>query len=268
MQSDLGAAYVKSVSSDGEGGFHVSYVIDGEETLVHFEADQYRPAPNFDFQNLMEDTGFWVWSWTDSFTGDPNDPDRTDGSTFFDYFDFHGWAYEGAGEGRRGSLAYGARTMPDNLPMGNATYEGYMVAGRWNADNPNWGSHVYLEGDLTLEANLDDMEISGRIDGLRIPSWWTDSGEAEPLDASNSIDIASTAIDQARFNADWIGNGPMDVAPNETFHGFTGTILGEFYGPAAEEVGGVLSGSRAAMGTTSEQFLVGGFGASQPDSEQ
>ena len=265
-QSALGAAYVKSVSSDGEGGFHVSYVIDGEEALIHFAADQYRPM-YFDFQDSKEDTEFYFWSWTDSFSGDPDDPDLTDGSTFFDYFDFHGWAYEGSGEGRRGALAYGARTMPANLPMGSATYQGYMVAEWWRADNPDWGSNRYLEGDLTLEASLDNMEISGRIDGIRTPSWATDSGESAPLDASNSIAIATTAIDQAWFNADWAGNGPMDAAPGETFHGFTGTILGEFYGPAAEEVGGVLSGSRAATDTAPEQLLVGGFGASQPDPE-
>jgi hypothetical protein len=264
-QSNLGAAYVKSVSSDGEGGFNVSFVIDGEETLVHFAADQFRTM-DFVFQELMEDTGFYFWSWTDSF----GDSDRTDGSTYFDYFDFHGWEFDAGSEVRRGALSYGARTMPEHLPMGSATYEGYMSASRWDADNPYFRgfSQHFLEGDLTLEANLDDMEIAGRIDGIRIPSWASDSGEAEPLDASNSIDIASTAIDQARFNADWIGNGPMDAAPDETFHGFTGTILGEFYGPAAEEVGGVLSGSRAAMGTAPEQLLVGGFGASQPDPEQ
>lgn len=266
-QSDLGAAYVKSVSSDGEGGFHVNYVLDGEETLVHFAADQY-DAMLSEFKNAMADTTFWLWSWTDSFS-EPNGPDWTDGSTFFDYFDFHGWAYEGPGEGRRGSLAYGVRTMPNNMPMGNATYEGYMLAEWWEADNPNWGRRQqFIGGALTLEANLEDMELSGRIDGIHIPSWWTDSGENEPWDAGNSIDIATTAIDQTGFNADWVGNGPMDAAPGETLHGFTGTILGEFYGPEAEEVGGVLSGRRATMGTAPEQLIVGGFGAAQPDPEQ
>ena len=266
-QSALGAAYVKSVSSDGEGGFNVSYVIDGEETLVHFAADQYRPAPAYDFHDATEDTLSWFWSWTDSFAV-PDDPDRTDGSTFFDYFDLHGWAHEGPGETRRGALAYGVRTMPGDLPMGNATYQGYMSAEWWSAGNPAWRSQEFFEGSLTLEANLDDMEISGRVNGIRIPGWWSASGENEPLDPSNSIDIAATAIDQGRFSSNWAGNGPMDAGPGETFYGFTGTILGEFYGPAAEEVGGVLSGSRPAMGATPEQLLIGGFGASQPDPAQ
>ena len=39
-QPDLGAAYVKSFSSDGAGGFHVTYVIDGTEYPVHFTRDR------------------------------------------------------------------------------------------------------------------------------------------------------------------------------------------------------------------------------------
>ena len=38
-------------------------------------------------------------------------------------------------------------------------------------------------------------------------------------------------------------------------------MSGGFYGPAAEEVGGLLNGSRAATDTTPEQIVVGGFAA-------
>ena len=56
---------------------------------------------------------------------------------------------------------------------------------------------------------------------------------------------------------------PWTFSPGETLHGFTGRIIGEFYGPAAEEAGGVLSGQRAAMGGAGEQFITGGFSTSQ-----
>ena len=52
--------------------------------------------------------------------------------------------------------------------------------------------------------------------------------------------------------------------PHETISGFEGTVIGEFYGPAADEVGGVLSGRRAATDSMPEQFLIGGFGGSRP----
>ena len=42
----------------------------------------------------------------------------------------------------------------------------------------------------------------------------------------------------------------MDSAdPNYSIRGFSGNMLGEFYGPAAEEVGGVLNGNRAVIAT-------------------
>ena len=33
---------VKTVSSDGNNGFHVTYEVGGEESTIHFEADDYR----------------------------------------------------------------------------------------------------------------------------------------------------------------------------------------------------------------------------------
>ena len=44
-------------------------------------------------------------------------------------------------------------------------------------------------------------------------------------------------------------------------------MIGEFYGPVADELGGVLSGRRAATDASPEQYLIGGFGGSQPNSE-
>ena len=45
-------------------------------------------------------------------------------------------------------------------------------------------------------------------------------------------------------------------------------MLGEFYGPAGEEVGGVLRGHRDATATTPEQIFNGFFSAgSEPQTE-
>ncbi|MCY4515259.1 MAG: hypothetical protein OXC69_09045 [Candidatus Tectomicrobia bacterium] len=86
------------------------------------------------------------------------------------------------------------------------------------------------------------------------------------MSEGNSIEIASVPIDESHIVTEWIGNDPVANAPaHETIRGFTGTLIGQFYGPSADEVGGVLSGRRAATATTPEQFLLGGFGASLPD---
>ena len=196
-----------------------------------------------------------------------DDGDRTDGPSFRNYHDVHGWEFVGKGESIRGAFTYGLRTMPENLPMGSVTYEGYMLGEWWDADKPDYDSEEYIQADLNLEANLDDGTISGQFDKFFIPSWASASGENEPL-AGSSIDIARTTIGEARFAADWVGNGPMGTPPDETLHGFTGRIIGEFYGPAAEEAGGVLSGQRAAMGGAGDQFITGGFSTSRAAPDQ
>ena len=126
----LGAAYVKSLAGDGEGGFHVTYVIDGEETSVHFEADQYHAeyGEHGLFAHTTRDYLYDLWSYTDSFAEDSTDTaatDRTDGSTEFDYFDINGWVF-GVGNGYdlRGFSTYGARTESNAFPLGSASYEG------------------------------------------------------------------------------------------------------------------------------------------------
>lgn len=267
-QPDLGSAYVKSVSSDGEGGFRVIFVIDGRESLSHLPAHLFSADI---FSGSAQDNGlvpYSLWSWTDSFEADPDEPtttDRTDGSSRYDYFDINGWQAGGALIGNfRGFMTYGARTRPENLPSGSATYEGRLEAEVWRADKWEWGLRTSIRGTIHLEANFGQGEIGGRIDALRVQRRAADAFQALP--EGNAIDIASAPIDEARMVAEWVGNDPNEnAAPHDTIGGFTGTLIGEFYGPSADEVGGVLSGRRAATATTPEQFLLGAFGGSHPD---
>ena len=262
-----GAAYMTAISSDGQGGFNVTWTIDGVETSVHFAADAFADATSFVHRD--EDGYYNLYGFTDAFYAESEDPaavDRTDGSSQFDYLDLLGWNLLDSIGGLTGFSTFGARTTPDNLPTGNATYEGYMYAQRWESNNPDFsrGGGRYLTGNLTLEADLSDMMLSGQVDDIYIPDWSSASGQNEPLERS-SIAIQSTGINEAEFIAPWIGNGPMDAGHDKTLLGFRGTMIGEFYGPAAEEVGGVLAGRRDGMDGAPDQFLTGGFGASQPE---
>lgn len=270
-QPDLGSAYVKSVSSDGEGGFRVVFVIDGRESLSHlpahlFSADIFSGSAQHN--PLLP---YSLWSWTDSFEADPDEPaatDRTDGPSYYDYFDINGWQAGGALIGNfRGFMTYGARTRPENLPSGSVIYEGRLEAEVWRADKWQWGSRTSVHGTLHLETDFGEGEIGGRIDALHVQVRGADAFQG--LLEGNSIDIARAPIDEARMAADWVGNDRNEnAAPRETLRGFAGTLIGEFYGPSADEVGGVLSGRRAATATTPEQFLLGGFGGAHPDPDK
>ena len=215
-------------------------------------------------------TPYTLWSWTDSFDPDPDDPaatDRTDGPSYFDYFDINGWQAGGSPIGNfRGFMTYGARTSPENLPSGSATYEGRLRAEIWGAGQLALGhTGLGFAAPCTWRRISTMATCRGGIDALHFQP----QGDARyPLPDGNVIDIASAPIDEAEIAAEWVGNDPNDnAAPHETSGGFSGTLIGEFYGPAADEVGGVLSGRRAATDTTPEQFLMGGFGGSQPDPE-
>ena len=258
----LGGAYVKSLAGDGANGFRVAIVVDGRESVVHFRAEETN-ARNITLGEAQDNlTIYTLFPWTHSFRGDPNDP-STDGAYAYDYFDLKGWSAGSVAWNQiRGFVAYGARTMPENL-AGRADYQGRVQAEFWNADDPNWNTQSRLIGTLNLAANLDDGEISGQIDELL--AQYPGDAKYQPMADGNVIDIASTAIDEGRFVAEWVGNDPnANAAAGETIRGFSGNVLGELYGPAGEEIGGVISGRRDATDSTPEQFLIGGIHGSQP----
>ena len=252
-----GMTYLKSISSDGAGGLRVNYVLGGEETPVHLTAADVYQNREFDYRKQMDDgSGYWLWRRSDFF------------SSQFTYFDGSNWRYAPASPetelDRRGVAIYGARTAPENLPaMGSAIYEGRIDADVWNADDPSFNSsRTNFNSRLTLKANFDDGEISGWSNRFRVANSRNDGNVWRWLGRENLITISGGKIDDGRFTADWTGSdSDMSRAPEDSMSGFSGKMLGEFFGPAAEEVGGVLNGHRAATATTSEQHLFGFFGA-------
>ncbi|MDE0342231.1 MAG: transferrin-binding protein-like solute binding protein [Deltaproteobacteria bacterium] len=266
--TETGGAYLKSISSDGANGFQMTYVIDGRESSVHFGADDRGDEYSYNVNRGPGGSEHYLWSWTDSMIVNPDDrttADRTSGSSEFDYLDINGWAVYPPGDGFRIISTYGPRTRAADMPAGSATYEGRLAANIWDGDDPNWPSGVTdVGGDLTLEADFDQSTISGRVDGIYVRP--ENSGDRLSLSGSNSLAISNGRIVGSWFDADWSGvDTNPGSAPEVSMRDFEGTMEGEFFGPAAEEVGGVIGGHRPATDTTPEQFIHGGFGARQQD---
>lgn len=277
--TESGGAWLKSIQSDGANGFRLTYVIDGRESQVEFAADDWSADDSaYNVNRGPGGTNHYLWSFTDSIYADPDD--RTSGSSEFDYFDINGWAIYPSGDGFRGISTYGARTRAADMPAGGATYEGRLAARIWDGDDLDYPSGITdVGGNLTLEADFDQSSISGRIDGIYVRP--ENTGERLYLGEGNSLEISNGRIVQSWFDADWVGvdttDGSVtctaigcsppadDTNPGDSLRGFEGTIEGEFYGPAAEEVGGVLGGHRAATDTTPDQYIHGAFGAKQQD---
>ena len=201
-----------------------------------------------------------------SFYDDPSD--RTSGSSEFAYFDIIGWSLNQPGDEFRGYSVYGTQTRPANMPTGSASYSGRMTARIWFGDHsePYPEDRLQVYGALTLDADFDNSEIDGEVNDI-----YTQIGDySEPSElmgtGGNSIDISNGMIADGGFTADWAGmDTDASSAPEDTIRGFAGSMLGQFYGPEAEEVGGVMSGHRAPMGDLPDLYFHGAFGATQPD---
>ena len=262
---DSGGAYVKSISSDGANGFHVTYVVDGRESRIHFATDDWTEWNNFTIDGGRGGNYYSLWSFTDSMNRDPDD--RTSGSSDFAYLDINGWFTCVSGNCFQGASTYGARTRADDMPSGSATYYGRIAGDMWDGDDPDFPSGITgVHGDLTLEANFDASLISGRVDGIHVRPEVSGDWPGLPLGESNSLDISNGRIVGSWFDADWAGvDTDAGSALENSVRGFAGTIEGEFFGPNAEEAGGVIGGHRSATATTPAQYIHGGFGARQQD---
>ena len=256
-----GKSGMESIQGDGRGGFRVTFLLQGMEHKVHLGADDYGASSEFRGLFWKEVQGYesFMWAYTDSF----NDAKRDDGSTEFSYFDANGfvnWMGDAeAGSGTTGISVYGVQTMPANLPP-DAVYEGRLRGYLWYRDAPgfpDYFSSTNVRGELTLQADFSRNRVSGRIEGIRFaaPSKRNDYAR---LPAGNRILIASTGVDGSRFTGALNGRDTGSRPKlDRSVAGFEGHVFIEFYGPAAEEVGVVLSAVRAEDGTVMHGFIGG-----------
>ena len=238
-------AYIKSLGfadvADDDGipfSLHVTYVVGGEEVTLQF-TDADRDDPNSDF------------SWTKTIDG----------------VEYWGWLYGGNGaqedaigfiSGIPGYRLYstgGIRTEAADLPSGTAVYEGGMRADAHLTNDPSRSGRETMSGSLRLTANFDAASLEGRISDLRVrpepprPRVWSS------LPDTTWLKIDNGRIVDGQFTADLTGMDSNATAPmNRTVRGYEGGVLGEFYGPEAEEVGGVLNASR------DDRVMAGVFG--------
>ena len=257
MEADYGTpsaatseSHIKTISSDGNNGFHVTYVVGGDERMIHFEEADYI-AEQYNYHTEVDGVGYWLESYTNSYHG----TDKNQGSARYKYVDvsrFFGYQdednFEDGGTGDWNYLSYGARTDAASLPAGSAKYEGIVSAETHLRTDPSRVHWEYMKGILRLTANFDDSTLDGMILGIRVRTHNQNNdgwNEWTALSDTTHFEIADGEIADGQFSATLTGVDSNAAAPSdETVSGYEGGILGEFYGPAAEEVGGVLNASR------------------------
>ena len=256
LPEDDDEVYVKSITSDGAGGQNVVYVVNGDETEVLFQASDLTDRGYFREMGGIE---YWLYQWH-IYSDDTQQPIERH------YFSLVGWD---AGEWR-GKSAFGVLSPSDSLAtLGSATYEGHISA-ELHSDftSGNWRDTLqYLWGEMTLQADFSAGTVHGAVGREDGDELWIQRSDRSwmELTETNSIAISDGEIDENRFHAEWEGQDTdANSALDDSMRGFEGSMLGEFYGPNGEEVGGVLTGERAA----NNQVINGVFGAAKQDETQ
>lgn len=260
--------HIESIASDGADGFKVTYVHEEKEPVdVHFTKERYGTAESGSGKSysLPFTDGGWeyirLWHYAGSFDDGPSNQ----GSGRYRYFDVLGFKYrdpdlrdEGIILEDRVYMTFGART--ETLPAGQAYYKGHMRADIYEAHN---FKYKHLNGALSLRADFGYGTLSGRVSQIRLPEQASGLGGTGDIITypTTYFEITDAEILDGRFTAKLEGKDSDEnaVMDDQSVLGYVGDILGEFYGPDAEEVGGVLNGSRDADGDGSPDTVMHGY---------
>ena len=235
--------FVDTISMNAEGAYVVSYVLGGVPgTITIAESDA---TGGGDYEVVVDGTRFIFWSWTATL----NDP-------FFDYMDSGTLSPNLDNANPRMWFVFGVET--ETLPVtGSATYLGRFQARAYKTGDPSRDQRQSITGAMRLVANFDMSRLEGRIDAIRN----RDSSGRRVDWPTSSFKITNVQIQGGQFTATLIGR---DSDPNASFdqsvRGFSGAVLGEFYGPNADEVGGVVAAERDGNGDAHDRVLYGYFG--------
>ena len=181
-------------------------------------------------------------------------------SSEFDYFSvlgFNAWGLPD-NKGQRNYIVFGVGTPAAAVPtQGSANYSsGWVWANAYRQSSRSNDFRQRISGSVRIVANFDMSSLSGRIFSVRGAEPGSTTRVSWP---TSSFSITNGKINSAgQFTATLTG---LDSDPSVPFsksaRGFVGQILGQFFGPNAEELGGVLSASRDVAGTDNDLNLYG-----------
>ena len=257
QSSELSADFfVESIRRNAGGEYVIDYVIDGTEEEITLDTGD---CGSSGCEFLVNGRRTFFWSWT----RDDDDPSIEDGLGEFQYMASLGFAhYSPMDLQARTWFVFGVRT--EDLPMGTATHHGRFFSWSFETANSAWSRRQYVSGTMRLVANFDMRALEGRI--IRIRGRQPEESTSYSTWPTSSFAITEGRIVNGQFTATLTGLDSDPTTPfDESVRGFMGHILGEFYGPNAEEVGGVVTATRDVAGTADDRVLHGFIGGRKTD---
>ncbi len=178
----------------------------------------------------------------------------------FDYFSVLGFSAWGLADSKaqRNYIVFGVGTPAAAVPtQGSANYNsGWFWANAYRQSSSSNNFRQRISGSVRIVANFDMSSLSGRIFSVRGAEPGSTTRVPWP---TSSFSITNGKINSAgQFTATLTGLDSNSNTPfSESVRGFVGQILGQFFGPNAEELSGVLSASRDVAGTDNDLNLYG-----------
>ncbi len=248
--------FVKSIRRNASGEYVLDYVFFGADEQVTIPNNATDCADGCRATVNGRDFSFW-----NATNNDDDTASFEDGLGEYEYFASHRVIYQPHGSQGRMWFVFGVRN--ENLPMGTATYHGELDTRTWERDNPSSDARQYISGTMRIVANFDMRTLVGRVYRIRGTEPGGDSRSTWP---TSGFTLTDGRIVNGQFTATLTG---VDSEPNtpldESVRDFMGHVLAEFYGPNAEEVGGVVSATRDVAGTADDRVLYGYIGARKTD---
>ena len=246
--TDAGVTKITSVTDhgvDSTATANVTYRADS--TISHLKFTTNNGTVSFDENgtDTIADLGNVVYAYDAAGTKFviASDPLHSDNN--WNYQTFGIWETgRGTGSGTAGAVSVGSATLGSSIPTsGTATYSGHFGGA---ASDVN-GVDKITSGSVSVGANFGTRSLAFATSNSKYispilsssPSWTSKS----------ALDMTGTLTYSAATNA-------FSGSVSDSFAG-TGTVNGKFYGPNAEEMGGVFSLKTA----DTTKFHAGGFGA-------
>ena len=248
--------FVKSIRRNASGAYVIDYVLDGADEQVTIPLDN---CPN-GCRTTVNGRTFAIYNET---RDDDDMATMEDGLGEFEYLASHRIFFQPAETQIRTWFVFGVRT--EDLPMGTATYHNKFRARTWETANDDSDQRQRFYATMRIVANFDMRALEGRV--YAVEGTPRDGEYADRVDwPTSSFALTDGRIVNGQFTATLTGvdsdpNTPLD----ESVRDFMGQVLGEFYGPNAEEVGGVVTATRDVAGTADDRVLFGYFGGRKTD---
>lgn len=252
-----GTASVGSISSDGDGGFHVTVAAPGEPVrTISFPKETINQSGTLAYAGTIEGYDYWLGPYMGLFDGVGYG--GTDEFTWFQAFGVTRGDTERTTADRI-IFTFGLGTPADGLPTGTATYAGRVRGHIYDpaaASIGNADARTHLRGNLALTANLGDGTLQGVANLIHLQA----PGASNEIVWGTRLLISDGQIVGSRFTATVTGvDDNPSAALATSLRGFTGGAAGGFYGPEGQEAGATFN----AVRSEDNRVMVGWFGGTR-----